>query len=148
MVIHVWAELPLLSVGLHRARTGDRALRAATARELLVLHYFLRRVLGSECVYRRGSAAGLGVAAGRVSGVWTKVAHPEGGDGDSGPGASGRGRPEVRLLSSGGTAGERICANGSTGTRGSAFCGGHADFDDSGDALQLRGFSEDGEPAG
>src|SRR2546426_728191 len=122
MVIHVWAELPLLSVGHHRARTGDRALRAATARELLVLHYFLRRVPGSERVYRRRSAAG--------------------------PGASGRGRPEVRLLSSGGTAGERVCANGSTGTRGSAFCGGHADFDDSGDALQLRGFSEDGEPTG
>src|SRR6202521_6152659 len=99
-VFHVWAELPLLSVGLHRAGPGDRALRAAPAGELLVLHYFLRRDPGGERVYRRGSAAGPGTASWRVSGVWTKIAHSAGGDGDSGQSLGGKlrriGRPIQR----------------------------------------------------
>src|SRR5437762_2777180 len=109
MVVHVWVELPFLSVGLHRARTGDRALRAATARELFDLYVLFAGAIIARNEGRSG--------------------------GDSGPGASGRGRPQVRLLPSGGTASERVCTNRSTGTRRSAFCGGHADFDDSGDAL-------------
>src|SRR4029077_18879025 len=39
-------------------------------------------------------------------------------------------------------------ANGTTGTRGPAFRGSDPDFDDSGDTVQLREFSEGGEPAG
>src|SRR5258708_7745492 len=74
-VFHVWAELPLLSVGLHRAGPGDRALRAAPAGELLVLHYFLRRLPGRERVYRGGSAAGCGTGSGRISEIRANVAH-------------------------------------------------------------------------
>src|ERR1700687_2114627 len=74
-VFHVWAELPLLSVGLHRAGPGDALLRAAPAGELLVLHYFLRRLPGGKRLYRGGSAAGPGAASRRVSGVWATVTH-------------------------------------------------------------------------
>src|SRR5712692_7880073 len=77
-VFHVRAELPLLSVELHRAGPGDRALRAAPAGELLVLHYFLRRLPGRERVYRGGSAAGSGAAAGSISEIRAKVAHRKG----------------------------------------------------------------------
>jgi len=41
------AELPLYPWGFI-VQDWHRALRAATARELLVLHYFLRRVLGAS----------------------------------------------------------------------------------------------------
>src|SRR5258708_34861369 len=57
--IHVRAELPLLSVGLHRARAGDWAVRAAPAGELLVLHYFFRRLPRAERVYRSVTCCGL-----------------------------------------------------------------------------------------
>src|SRR2546425_5166653 len=69
------------------------------------------------------------------------------GCGDSGSGAGGHGGPKIRLSPSWGAAGGCLCANGTTGTRGSTFRGSHADFDDAGDAVQLCEFSEDGEPA-
>src|SRR5213592_4013347 len=48
--------------------------------------------------------------------------------------------------SAGGTAGGCIRSNRTTGPRGPAFRGGHADFDDPGDVVQLRKFSQNGEP--
>src|SRR5258708_7924695 len=98
VVFHVWAELPLLSVGLHRAGTGDCALRAAPAGELLVLHYFLRRVPGGERVYRGGSAGGPGASSWRVSRVWTKVAHRKGRNRYSGQSLAGKLRRAGRAL--------------------------------------------------
>src|ERR1700687_2335191 len=94
-VFHVWAELPLLSVGLHRAGRSDRALRAAPAGELLVLYYFLRRVPGGERVYRRGSAAGPGAASWRVSGVRATVTHTKGGNRYSGQSLGRKDRKSV-----------------------------------------------------
>src|SRR5260370_1800180 len=56
-VFHVWAELPLLSVGLPRAGPGDRALRAAPAGELLCVHYFLRPPPRAKRLHPRRHAA-------------------------------------------------------------------------------------------
>src|SRR6267143_723272 len=97
-VFHVWAELPLLSVGLHRARTGDRALRAAPAGELLVLHYFLRWLPGGKRLYRGRSAAGPGASPRRVSGVWATVTHTKGGNRNSGQSLGGKLRRTGRAL--------------------------------------------------
>src|SRR6267143_119653 len=97
-VFHVWAELPLLSVGLHRAGPGDRALRAAPAGELLVLHYFLRRLPGGNRLYRGGSAAGLGTSSRRVSGVWATVTHTKGRNRYSGQSLGGKLRRTGRTL--------------------------------------------------
>src|SRR5260370_42169089 len=74
--VNVLAQLPLLSLGLHRADPGDRALRAAAAGGRLVLHYFLWRLPGRECVHPGGSAAGHDAAARRVAGVLPKVTDP------------------------------------------------------------------------
>src|SRR6267378_1021723 len=76
-VFHVWVELPLLSLGIHRARAGDRALCAAPAGELLVLHYFFRRLPGGERVHRRGSAARFGAASRIFPGIRAKVTHQD-----------------------------------------------------------------------
>src|SRR5437773_2068768 len=65
---------------------------------------------------------------------------------DSRPGARGYRGPKIRLLPGGGTAGGCIRSNRTTGPRGPAFRGGHADFDDPGDVVQLRKFSQNGEP--
>src|SRR6266481_3987651 len=82
--VHVRTQLPLLSLGLHGADPSDRALRAAAAGELLVLHYFLWRVPRRECVHPCGSAAGHDAAARRVARIWAKVTDPNPGDADPG----------------------------------------------------------------
>src|SRR5260370_39356277 len=98
MVVRVWAELPILSVGLHRARTGDRALRAAPAGELLVLHYFLRWLPGGKRLYRGRSAAGPGASPRRVSGVWATVTQTKGGNRSSRQSLRGNLRRNGRAL--------------------------------------------------
>src|SRR6266849_9482613 len=97
-VFHVWAELPLLSVGLHRAGPGDRTLCATPAGELLVLHYFLRWLPGGKRLYRGGSAAGPGAASWRVSGVWAAVTHTKGRNRYSGQSLGGKLRRTGRTL--------------------------------------------------